>query len=95
MPYKDTKRESARTQGTYTSISPNSPGGAGDIASTKGTVVVAGSGAATITLLDGGYGHAGSDTLTINDSQLGGGGGAALTFDVSAVAVADKVISTP
>ena len=77
--------DGSRTQGTYTSISPNSTGGSGDIASTKVTVVVDGSGAATITLLDGGYGHAGSDTLTINDSQLGGGGGAALTFDVATI----------
>ena len=60
-------------------------GGSGDIASTKVTVVVDGSGAATITLLNGGYGHAGSDTLTINDAQLGGGGGANLTVDVNTI----------
>ena len=77
--------DGSRTQGTYTSISPNSSGGSGDLATTKVTVVVDGSGAATITLLNGGYGHAGSDTLTINDSQLGGGGGAALTFDVATI----------
>ena len=28
---------------------------------------------------------AGSDTLTVNDSQLGGGGGANLTFDVASI----------
>ena len=48
-------------------------------------MVVDGSGAATVTLLNGGYGHAGSDTLTVNDSQLGGGGGANLTFDVASI----------
>lgn len=80
--------DGSRTAGTYTNISPNSTGGSGDIASTKVTVVVDGSGAATITLLNGGYGHAGSDTLTINDSQLGGGGGAALTFDVNTISTA-------
>ena len=75
----------SRTAGTYTNISPNSTGGSGDIASTKVTVVVDGSGAATITLLNGGYGHAGSDTLTINDAQLGGGCAANLTIDVSTI----------
>ena len=77
--------DASRSAGTYTNISPNSTGGSGDIASTKVTVVVDGSGAATITLLNGGYGHAGSDTLTINDAQLGGGGGANLTFDVATI----------
>ena len=72
--------DGSRTAGTYTNISPNSTGGSGDIASTKVTVVVDGSGAATITLLNGGYGHAGSDTLTINDAQLGGGGAAAAFY---------------
>ena len=77
--------DASRTAGTYTNISPNSTGGSGDIASTKVTVVVDGSGAATITLLNGGYGHAGSDTLTINDAQLGGGGAANLTVDVGTI----------
>jgi hypothetical protein len=77
--------DGSRTAGTYTNISPNSTGGSGDLASTKVTVVVDGSGAATVTLLNGGYGHAGSDTLTINDAQLGGGGAANLTIDVSTI----------
>ena len=77
--------DGSRTQGTYTNISPNSTGGSGDLTTTKVTVVVDGSGAATITLLNGGYGHAASDTLTINDAQLGGGGGANLTFDVATI----------
>ena len=77
--------DGSRTAGTYTNISPNSTGGSGDLATTKVTVVVDGSGAATITLLNGGYGHAGSDTLTINDAQLGGGGAANLTVDVSTI----------
>ena len=77
--------DGSRTAGTYTNISPNSSGGSGDLATTKVTVVVDGSGAATVTLLNGGYGHAGSDTLTINDAQLGGGGGANLTIDVSTI----------
>ena len=77
--------DGSRTQGTYTNISPNSTGGSGDLATTKVTVDVDGSGAATVTLLNGGYGHAGSDTLTINDAQLGGGGAANLTIDVSTI----------
>ena len=77
--------DGSRTAGTYTNISPNSTGGSGDLATTKVTVVVDGSGAATVTLLNGGYGHAGSDTLTINDAQLGGGGAANLTIDVSTI----------
>jgi hypothetical protein len=77
--------DGSRTAGTYTNISPNSTGGSGDLTTTKVTVVVDGSGAATVTLLNGGYGHAGSDTLTVNDSQLGGGGGANLTFDVASI----------
>ncbi len=77
--------DASRTAGTYTNISPNSSGGSGDLATTKVTVVVDGSGAATVTLLNGGYGHAASDTLTINDAQLGGGGAANLTIDVSTI----------
>ena len=77
--------DGSRTAGTYTNISPNATGGSGDLATTKVTVVVDGSGAATVTLLNGGYGHAGSDTLTINDAQLGGGGAANLTIDVSTI----------
>jgi len=77
--------DGSRTAGTYENISPNSSGGSGDLATTKVTVVVDGSGAATVTLLNGGYGHSASDTLTINDAQLGGGGAANLTIDVSTI----------
>ena len=77
--------DGSRTAGTYTNISPNATGGSGNLTTTKVTIVVDGSGAATITLLNGGYGHAASDTLTVNDSQLGGGGGANLTFDVATI----------
>ena len=77
--------DGSRTAGTYTNISPNSSGGSGDLATTKVTVVVDGSGAATVTLLNGGYGHSASDTLTINDAQLGGGGAANLTIDVATI----------
>ena len=77
--------DASRTAGTYTNISPNSSGGSGDLATTKVTIVVDGSGAATVTLLNGGYGHSAADTLTVNDSQLGGGGGANLTFNAATV----------
>ncbi len=80
--------DASRSAGTYASISPNATGGSGDLTTSKFTVVVDGSGAATVTIIDGGFGHAASDTLTINDSQLGGGGGAALTFDVATISTA-------
>ena len=75
--------DSSRTAGTYTigasdySVSPS--GGSGATFS----VVVAGNGAATVTITDDGSGYSVDDTFTIADAQLGGGGGAALTFDVA------------
>ena len=77
--------DGSRSAGTYANISPNSSAGSGDLASTKVTIVVDGSGAATVTLLNGGYGHSAANTLTVNDSQLGGGGGANLTFNVATI----------
>ena len=77
--------DGSRSAGTYANISPNSSTGSGDLASTKVTIVVDGSGAATVTLLNGGYGHSAANTLTVNDSQLGGGGGANLTFNVATI----------
>ena len=77
--------DASRSAGTYTAVSPNATNGSGDIASTKVTVVVDGSGAATVSIVDGGFGHTAGNTLTVNDSQLGGGGGAALTFNAATV----------
>jgi len=77
--------DGSRTAGTYTNISPNATNGSGNLTTTKFTVVVDGSGAATVTILNGGYGHTAGNTLTINDSQLGGGGAANLTFNAATV----------
>jgi hypothetical protein len=52
------------------------------------TVVVDGSGAATITVDDAGSGFVVDETITIADADLGGGGAADLTFDVATVATA-------
>ncbi len=52
------------------------------------TVVVDGSGAATITVEDAGSGFVVDETITIDDTDLGNGGAADLTFDVATVATA-------
>lgn len=86
--------DASRTAGTYTI-------GASDWSVTDGgttisqtapkdatfSVVVDASGAATITITDGGEGFLVDDTITIADSNLGGGGGAALTFDVATITI--------
>ena len=77
--------DASRTAGTYSNLSINASNGSGDLTSTKVTIVVDGSGAATVTLLNGGYGHTAGNTVTVNDSQLGGGGGANLTFNIATV----------
>ena len=61
--------DGSRTAGTYTNISPNATTGSGDLTTTKVTIVVDGSGAAAVTLLNGGFGHAAGNTLTVNDAQ--------------------------
>jgi hypothetical protein len=57
------------------------------------TVVVDGSGAATITVDDAGSGFVVDETITIADADLGGGGAADLTFDVATVATAAATFS--
>ncbi len=57
------------------------------------TVVVDGSGAATITVDDAGSGFVENETITIADADLGGGGAADLTFDVAAQAAAAAIFS--
>ena len=77
--------DSSRTAGTYvvttftTDVTTNNSKGA------KFSIVVDGSGAATVTVLDGGFNYVVDETFTVQDTQLGGGGGAALTFDVATV----------
>ena len=49
------------------------------------SIVVAGNGAATVTITNGGNNYVVDETFTITDAKLGGGGGASLTFDVATV----------
>lgn len=73
--------DASRTAGTYT-VSGTS---AGSGVNQSFEIVVDGSGAATITILNGGKNHAAADTITVLDAQLGGGGAANLTFDVGTI----------
>ena len=56
------------------------------------SVVVDGTGAATVTVTAAGTGHAVDDTITITDANLGGGGAANLTFDVATIITSDATI---
>ena len=75
--------DGSRAAGTYTISAPSGTTGSGT--GDTYSIVVDGSGAATVTVIDGGKGHAAANTITINDSLLGSGGGAALTFNVATV----------
>ena len=75
--------DGSRAAGTYTISAPSGTTGSGT--GDTYSIVVDGSGAATVTVIDGGKGHAAADTITVNDSLLGSGGGAALTFNVATV----------
>jgi len=83
-----------RAAGTYVSLTADATGASGDISKARFTVAVDGSGAATITIVDGGEDFAVSETVQINDSQLGNGGGAALTFDVATISSAEQTSQT-
>ena len=75
--------DGSRAAGTYSISAPSGTTGSGT--GDTYSIVVDGSGAATVTVIDGGKGHAAANTITINDSLLGSGGGAALTFNVATV----------
>ena len=75
--------DGSRTAGTYTISAPSGTTGSGT--GDTYSIVVDGSGAATVTVVDGGKGHAVGNTITVNDSLLGSGGGAALTFNVASI----------
>jgi len=79
--------DSSRTAGTYTiGASDYSAQGSGTGATFS--IVVNGSGAATVTVTSAGSGYVIDNTITVTDAKLGSGGGASLTFDVSSVAAA-------
>lgn len=86
--------DGSRVAGTYANLTANATGASGDIAKARFTVVVDGSGAATVTIIDGGEDFAAAETIQINDSQLGNGGGAALTFNAATISTAEQTGST-
>ena len=86
--------DGSRVAGTYANLTANATGASGDIAKAKFTVVVDGSGAATVTIVDGGEDFAAAETIQINDSQLGNGGGAALTFNAATISTGVAVDQT-
>jgi hypothetical protein len=84
--------DALRVEDTYTiGASDYTTDGAGTGATF--TVVVDGSGAATITVDDAGSGFVVDETITIADADLGAGGAADLTFDVATVATAAATFS--
>ena len=81
--------DALRTAGTY-GVSAFTTTGSGT--SSAFSIVVDGSGAATVTVTEPGTGHAASDTITISDANLGGGGAADLTFNVATIFTSDATI---
>ena len=86
--------DASRSAGTYANLTADATGASGAIAKARFTVVVDGSGAATITIVDGGEDFAAAETIQINDAQLGNGGGAALTFNAATVSTAEQTGQT-
>jgi len=83
-----------RVTGSYPNLIADATSGSGDISKARFTVVVDGSGAATITIVNGGEDFVIGETIQINDGQLGNGGAAALTFDAATVSVGVAVDQT-
>lgn len=83
--------DASRTAGTYSDLSPTGGSGSG----LKVTVVVAPStGAATVTMTNGGKNYVDGEVLTVTDALLAGGGGANLTFAVDGIGTGDKAGAT-
>ena len=76
--------DSSRTEGTYT-IGASDYTTDGDGFGAQFSIAVNSSGAATVTITNGGNNYVVNETFTIDDDDLGGGGGADLTFDVATV----------
>lgn len=77
--------DALRVVGVYENLTANSTTGSGNLDKALFTVTVTSGGAAAVTLVDGGEDFAVSDTIQINDGQLGNGGAAALTFTVASI----------
>ena len=81
----------SRTAGTYSNLSPTGGSGSG----LKVSIVVAAStGAATVTLVNGGKNYADGETLTVTDANLGGGGAPNLTFVTDGIGAGDGIGAT-
>ena len=81
----------SRTAGTYSGLSPTGGSGSGlkvDI------VVAASTGAATVTLINGGKNYADGETLRVTDALLGGGGAPNLTFATDGIGAGDGIGAT-
>ena len=76
--------DGSRTAGTYT-IGSSDYTTDGNGSGATFSIVINGSGAATITVTAAGKGYAIDETFTIPDNKLGSGGGASLTFDVATI----------
>ena len=78
--------DTSRVQGTYTiGDSDYSPSSGDSGTGATFSVDIDGTGAASITITNGGTGYYLNDTITIPDANLGEGGGADLTFDVATI----------
>jgi hypothetical protein len=74
--------DALRTEGTYpvTTFTTDGSGFGAEF-----SIDVDGTGAATVTVVKGGFDYIVDETITVADSQLGSGGAASLTFDVASV----------
>ena len=84
--------DASRTEGTYAISASDYTTDASGTGATF-SVVVDGTGAATITITNPGSGYAVDETFTITDANLGGGGGASLTFDAATVSAVDDWVN--
>ncbi|AOV61499.1 tail fiber protein [Synechococcus phage S-WAM1] len=82
--------DASRSAGDYVGLSPTGGSGTG----LKVDVTVDGSGAATVTLVNGGKDYADSEVLTLTDAVLGGGGAANLTFNTNLIGTGDQAGAT-
>ena len=73
----------SRAAGTYTIGSSDYTTDSASGTGAEFSIVVDGTGAATVTITNDGLDYAVDDTFTVADAQLGSGGGADLTFDVA------------
>ena len=81
----------SRTAGTYSGLSPTGGSGSGLVVD---IVVAASTGAATVTLVNGGKNYADGETLTVTDALLGGGGAPNLTFATDGIGAGDGIGAT-